>query len=313
MHWSIIADSVFLKNGKVIEGHIIQDSDKELFIKTAKGKEKILRADISEVKIGVNAVSSCYILKKNPESEICSKKLIYLSDKTAKFVKSIEDDIPESYVLNEISKLEIRNIPGENFLTMIRDNSNVIVRLQSQTMKGTILLHSIEDVQIKTDTGLIKKINLNEIASILIKSDPVKVIENPEVSIKDYFIPGLRQYRQNKKLKSMIFMSSTILIMGGIATEFNMAMNSKETRDYSFFPAQGSYYIFEEHNKKNFEMHKRNYSFLLGCLALTYFFNFLDIYNKTDPPLSFGINFHPSINSNKQLSSNFEIQYSIRF
>ncbi|MCC6275545.1 MAG: hypothetical protein IT569_06790, partial [Leptospiraceae bacterium] len=162
---SVQADIISLKNGKKIEGFILNETESEFTVKTLTGGVVKVKKDnnIVEIKIGYSGISACYTLESDPETvSTCSKLLIYLDGKKAVFAKKDSSENPVTIFLDKLQKIEILKPSSEFLAQVIKADVDLDFHYAGDSKKGRLIAMKNRKINLELRNGARVVADLND-------------------------------------------------------------------------------------------------------------------------------------------------------
>lgn len=211
-HFNLRADTIKLKDGKIVEGRILSESENEVIIKTQSGNQEINKRRISSIKIGYLSIGSCYTLEQNKKERICSKQLYQITLEKVKFVTRDASDPPEIILLKDLSELEILKNEGEEIISFLVEGMSFEFILKQKQIQGKIIQKKENSILVLNESGNTIEIREEEIVSASLRKKIVRVDRflsvpnldpkkgNVEAKFYHYLFPGTGQYERGEKI-----------------------------------------------------------------------------------------------------------------
>ena len=206
----LLGDSLYLKDGKKINGFFIKQDQRGILFETLAGKKQlILLQNAKRLAIGSPGVTGCYwsrVTKKRMCNIIVKgigkKKLLFFSDKEGKKLKKIR--------LNTVSKVKVyRETRYQQITPILRKNQRIKVLTRKKSITGKI--HSLNSlgVHLISKKGKKEKIYDRDIQELHFFSDPS--VYKKYIYFSPYmFLPGGAQFARGQYWKGSFFLISTL-------------------------------------------------------------------------------------------------------
>ncbi len=316
----IFSDLIILKNDSVLIGKYLSEQETNIIFQVQKEKMKILKTDIKKLQLGYLGIPSC--VKKSSEwTENCND-FIHQVDKN-KIILAKGDGLidKEEIPISKLDRFKIKKTnKDDKILFVLRPSAEVKIKSGEKYYFGELISVTLVDLIIKD--SVLGKVQLKEF-----EIDEVSFEAKPKFSFSflRYFIPGLMQFQNGKKIKGSVMGFLFLGFIAGAATEYNKASKAVAD-DVDYVVINNNVYIGSNLNENTlYNNHIRNVQIAAGGLGLLYLFHSYEVYShisksgiKTSLKINpFGINENNYIikNQNFQTIGNqvIEIRFSYSF
>lgn len=286
----LLADTIRLKDGTVIQGKFIRNTGETTIIRTAKGEQRIPSDKIEHVDVGYSGVPLCYATKGKKRT--CGAVLHKLGPKKAVIATGDGNTKREEIPAEEILFMEFDKKSNEKAVAVLQKGASVKLKMGDKTVQGKVNQKQDGGLELKMKDGTSRKLTEEDITGGIVTSSPFLGGQWNYLAL----IPGYPQIQRGQSWKGYSIMGAmgTFGVIGLVEFMNAEAADAAAQSDFMF------QFFNDQTLVKKFEGHQTNQLYMGVAAGLLYLYHFYDYFSwdgvgpgpskgKTPPRVSYDL------------------------